>query len=216
MKRKFKISFTATWLILGFADHVNAQVATGPEVWVGAPYDGNWPTAAGCTSIKRNKCSLPYKHWMAFGGDWSVDLPKNDGADVFLYVAPDKAGSVDVTTKVASIVNACKFGRKGGKAITINVYADKKLVGHLAYLHLNPIVKVGDIGRWGSKLGTVFKADQTDELCWTGPHVHLEVGSQSGYACYNKDWKPLQAIQATNFLGFVTGNRANKFRSKCP
>lgn len=144
-----------------------------------------------------------------------MDLPAPKGTDVILYVAP-QVDSDNVVTKVERISDSCKDGRKGGKTVRVGVYIEGQKVGEIAYAHLVPSVGTGDINRWGTRLGTLFSTTDTDPKCWTGPHLHLEMGNVSGYSCFNRGYGPGQAFSETNFIGFVGGNRVSGERKACP
>lgn len=214
-KPKFQYLISATVGLAVISGLSISATDTNPEVWVGAPFDGNWPKNKGCDTGGENECSLPYKHWRQYGGHWSVDLPKPADAEVKLFVAPENEAD-NIVTKVDRISEACSSGRQGGKVLRIGVYHKGTKLGTIVYSHLNPTVSVGEVPRWGTSLGTVFTTDQNHPLCWEGAHVHMEMASEKGYSCYNRGWKPNHEIDEENFLGFLTGHRASSGRAKCP
>lgn len=214
------LSMTALGLAGSLALMPSGSVAqtTGAsgEVWVGSPFSTTLHPPGRCTSDKGNACPLPANHWIAYGGDWSMDMPKPAYADVRLYLAPQHSRDT-VSAKVASVREACTSGRAGGKVVRVDVFVNTKKVGTLAYSHLDTSLKKDDqINRWGGKIGTLFKTNNPHELCWTGPHLHFESSSDTGYSCYNKGIKANATFNDSNFIGFVTGNRAKKQRSPCP
>ena len=215
--RILKIGLAASvfFSVLAFQSSASQSASAPSEVWIGAPFSGTLHDQSGCAETRGNTCPFPSKHWTAYGGNWSIDLPKVAGSGVYLYLAPQHARD-GVTAKVEAVSEACKEGRSGGKVVRVGVYLNKKKVGTVAYSHIANPAKVGDIVRWGGKIGLLYKTDKPHELCWTGSHLHLEVSSNSGFSCYNKGLTPKLKYSETNFFGFVTGARAPAARMACP
>jgi hypothetical protein len=207
--------------------------AGGPAVWVGSPVNGRWPTADGCSGsggqYPSATCSLPRAHHtfffgMPYRGDWGVDLQGvSAGNSVRLYAAP-RSSSTAVRAKVETVRNACaarsgessaQTAARGGKVVVVGIYANGSRVGWVSYAHVQPSVSSGQwINRWGTQIGTVGR--YTSNSCWRGVHLHFEMTNQSDYSCYNRGWRPGQAISRTNFMGFVGGRYATSPRTACP
>ncbi|GLZ38136.1 hypothetical protein [Actinokineospora sp. NBRC 105648] len=193
--------------LLSTAATSTATTSAEPAVWVGSPSAATWPTGG----------SLPSTHHTPYGGDWSADLQSvGSGAAVVLYAAPQD-GAVPVTAKVEVVRAACASGviSQGGYRVTVGLYTGGTKIGAVTYAHVNPTVSQGaTINRWGTTIGTV--GDYSWSSCWQGRHVHVEMYSQHNYACYNRTWAPGQAMQPTNFIGFVGGAYASGRQQACP
>lgn len=189
-----------------------------PLVWIGSPFRGTWPNAAGCAGawFPSSNCSLPYVHHTPYGGDWGADLQNVAvGTPVVLYAAPHNS-AVQVSAQVEFVRAACANGSipSGGYRVTIAFYSGSTRIGTVIYSHINPSVREGAwISRWGTQLGTVGR--YTSGGCWTAPHSHVELYSQRNYACYNRGWAPGQWMNPSNFIGFIGGNVASGPRRAC-
>ena len=194
----------------------------GDSVWIGSPFRGTWPDASGCSgeTFPSYSCSLPSVHWWlanAPRGDWGVDLQGvGAGTAVSLYAAP-RDRSVPVTAKVDAVTAACSSGviADGGHRVTVGLFVRGTRIGSVTYAHVNPSVSVGQtLNRWGQQIGTV--GSYRSNNCWRGAHVHFQSYAESGYSCYNRSLTPSQAMNPSNFMGFVTGRYASGPRSACP
>lgn len=199
------------------------------EAWVGSPFSGTWPTSCPGAPVGSTSCGHPLKHWIQYSGDWSADFAKGSGSTVKVFVAPQNYLDT-VTTVVESVRNACKAtndpdGTIGGKVVRIGVSVNGSKVGTLVYSHVKPGTGVSDgatITRWGGTVGTVHNSLKTNDLCWTGPHLHFEINnvSDTNTSCFNNGFTSGQAFSSSNFIGFVgvrDGNpRATKPRQPCP
>lgn len=212
-------------LVVGTTRSAHASTAD-PAVWVGSPFNGNWPNSNGCpAAYPSDTCSLPSVHRIVYynpvGGyldDWAADIGQGlpAGTGVYLYAAP-QTGGLPISVKVETVGPACASGviGYGGYRVTVAFYYYSTRIGTVTYAHINPALSQGSwISRWGTFLGTV--GSYTGNSCWTGTHVHLEMSSQHNYACYNRGWAPGQYMNATNFIGFIGGNYASAPRQPCP
>jgi hypothetical protein len=181
-------------LVAGALSVTSQASAADPAVWIGSPIDGRWTDSTNCRGAKfgSSLCSLPSVHHIAYLGSkaWATDLEVGSGAGVYLYAAP-KSTSLNsrIATKVESVKSACSSGSAGYRVI-VWIYLDKtRRTGQMAYAHINPVSGLSGkwVSRWGAKLGTVGSYSKSS--CWTGIHLHIEMASTSGYACYNKGWK---------------------------
>lgn len=214
-------SGTATGSSTGTAGAGQSGVDALPAVWVGAPFEGNWPGSDGCSgaTFPSYSCSLPIVHWWlasppAPAGDWAVDIRgATAGEAVYLYAAPQQEG-VSITAKVEYVGAACQSAN-GGSQVRVAFYNGSTKVGRATYAHVVSSVSTGQtINRWGTKLGTVWSGSPSS--CWTGPHVHFQLYSEANYACYNKGWRPGQVMHKSNFVGYTGGNFASGPRKACP
>ena len=194
----------------------------GDSVWIGSPFRGTWPDASGCSgaTFPSYSCSLPSVHWWlanAPRGDWGVDLQGvGAGTAVNLYAAP-RDSNVPVTAKVDTVGAACSSGviADGGYRVTVGLFVRGTRIGSVTYAHVNPSVSAGQtLNRWGQQIGTV--GSYRSNNCWRGAHVHFQSYAQSGNSCYNRSLTPSQAMNPSNFMGFVTGRYASGPRSACP
>jgi hypothetical protein len=207
-----------------------AGAAVDPEVWIGSPYKGYWASSDGCSraSYPTALCSAPKYHHVAYARydgtpelqSWAADLANiKSGTPVVLYAAPQKS-STPVTAKVQNVGSACPAGPSyGGYVVVVAIYSGSTKIGTVLYAHIQPTVKQGaTINRWGTKLGTVGTYKRNS--CWTGVHIHVEMGNMHNYSCYNKGWKlgsPYGSpMQPTNFIGFIGGRRTSGPRMPCP
>lgn len=151
-------------------------------------------------------------------GDWAADLQSvQPGDPVVLYAAPPDGQSTDVTATVQAVGPACASGdlSAGGSRVTVELSSPTGPIGTVTYAHVQPLVNTGDvIKRWDTQIGTV--GSYTPGSCWDGAHVHVELSSQSNYACYNGTFAAGQAVQATNFIGFLGGSYATTTGQACP
>jgi hypothetical protein len=195
-----------------------APVSSAPLVWIGAPFHGTWPNTAGCAGAQypSDQCSLPSVHHIVYLGDWAADLQSvATGTPVVLYAAPQD-GRTAISAQVERITPACasQVVQYGGYRVTVGLFSGSTHIGEVTYAHINPSVSQGAwISRWGTQLGTI--GSYTSNSCWNGPHTHVELYSQTNYACYNRGWAPGQWMNATNFIGFVGGNVASGPRQAC-
>lgn len=199
--------------------------AATKEVWVGAPLAGTWGAASDCVfattdgagrpTVKSNYssalCNQPSFHHGAIGrggpsADWSTDLPAAQGTEVVLFVAPQVAND-KIVTKVVGVAPTCKAPTDCGYSVIVGIFDDKgTLLGRVVYAHLSGVrVRTTDIvNRWGTVLGYVGMFKKSEE--WNGPHVHLGMLNEVGFSCFSNR-APGSAVIATNWLGFIGGNR---------
>ncbi len=185
-------------------------------------------------------CSLPYAHHTyRYGepraGDWGVDLPvPQSGTKVKVFAAPQSTAH-RITAKIIRRTFACGPAStdktsadrlaRGGHAVVVGFYSGSTKIGTVRYLHIDAakgIVDGASISRWGTVVGTVgtYKSNG----CWMGRHLHLELASEHGYACFNGGFKPNRtnlgarqtSIKESNFIGFVGGNYVKGPRQACP
>ncbi len=192
-----------------------------PPIWVGSPVAGTWGNSGRPGSTPAGGHHLLGK--ASPSNHWAVDLPVGGGAQVLLYVAAaDAANDAGITTAITQIVDdhAC-IGNGGGDFVTVGVYFEASLVGHVTYAHLDrdPSLQVGaPIGRWGTSLGKVANLSGRatgGSRCWTGPHVHLEMRAQNQRACWTKSASVGRRVNRTDPIGFVSGNLAPS-SAPCP
>lgn len=231
LRTKIVPSLVILSMLLGVAATLLMQTpamasTADPAVWVGSPFNGNWPNSSGCAGAvyPSDTCSLPSVHHIVYsnpvGGfldDWAADLQGvSAGTSVTLYAAP-QTGGLPISAQVETVGPACADQNlsHGGYRVTIAFYNNSTRIGTATFAHIDPSVTQGSwINRWGTLLGTV--GNYTPNSCWSGPHVHFEMSSQHNYACYNKGWVPGQSMQATNFIGFIGGDYASSPRQPCP
>lgn len=230
MGRVGRAALLCALTVVGLAVSAQARAAD-PAVWIGSPIDGRWTDSRYCSGAKypSGSCSLPSVHHTAYLGTkaWATDLQVSSGSGVYLYAAP-KTTSLNsrIGAKVESVAPSCSTGvvSQGGYRVIVGIYLDKKRrIGQMAYTHINPVSGLSGkwVNRWGTKLGTVGSYSGTNTGCWTGVHLHIEMASTSGYACFNKGWKassiPSQssAMKRSNFIGFIGGAYAGP-RKACP
>lgn len=200
-------------------------------VWVGSPINGTWAVWDGyCpgASYPSATCEWPSVHhtffWgMPYRGDWGVDLHVGAGQGVILYAAPNDT-SRTITAKVEQVRLACsalpgesyqQTYNRGGNTVVVGIYEGSTRIGWVAYVHIVPSVSAGQwINRWGTQLGTV--GSFTSNSCWTGVHLHVEMTNETNYSCYNKGWTSGQAMNRTNFIGFLGGAYRTAPRQPCP
>ena len=219
--RSTQVILAAAALLLSLVLAAPVANAATPAVWVGAPLNAQWSESAGCPDrFPSARCSLPQSHHTTYQGQWAVDLqgigPAANDRQVRLYAAPQD-GRTPVSARVEQVAPACASGSttQGGYVVKVGLYTGSQRIGHVNYAHIQPAAATGQtINRWGTVLGTVGSYRPND--CWKGVHLHLEMGSQVGFSCYNKGWKPYQRMNATNFVGFVGGNFASARRQACP
>lgn len=211
---RLRVAFFATIAVLAPVAAAGQTTGAAEEVWLGAPFSTTMhPKCA--SDAKPQQCPFPFKHWINYGGHWSVDLPKMAYSDVRLYLAPQHSRD-SVTAEVEKVTQSCNQNREGGQTVRVAVFVNGKQTGTVAYTHVNTTLKMGNkINRWGGKVGTIFTTTKPHELCWTGAHLHLEVSSKVDYSCYNKGIVPLAKFNETNFIGFVSGSRASGQRKAC-
>jgi len=176
-------------------------------IWFGSPVNGHFPTDAS---------SFPQNHHLAYGGDWSMDIPAGAGQTVQVYAAPQDGRST-VTAKVLSVAPACASHRisDGGYVVRVGFFNGAAEIGYVAYAHLNPSVSAGQsISRWGGVLGTV--GSYTRSSCWTGSHSHVEAYNVHNYSCFNGTFHRGIAIAKSNFIGRLGGRYATHQRQACP
>lgn len=212
-------------LLFGPIEDASAGTPRTP-IWVGSPVDGNWPGSDDCSGAKypSASCSLPFAHhtyyWgNAYRGDWGYDQRGvSAGEDVFLYAAPqDSRLGSSIRAKVERVVNSCSGSVYGGKTVVIGLYNSSTRSGTVAYAHVAPTSAMtagAYISRWGTKIGDANSYRKSS--CWEGVHVHIELLSDTNYACYNKGWRPGQTMYKTNFIGYVGGSFATAPRRSCP
>lgn len=211
-------------LLFGLVADASAGTPRTP-IWVGSPVVGNWPGNDGCGGARypSASCSLPFAHhtyyWgNKYRGDWGYDQRGvSAGEDVYLYAAPrDSRLGRSIKAKVERVVNSCRSGY-GGKTVMIGLYKGGTRSGTVAYAHVDPTsaMRAGAyISRWGTKIGDAGNYRRSS--CWDGAHVHIELLSDTNYACYNKGWRPGQRMYKTNFIGYVGGSFARAPRRPCP
>jgi hypothetical protein len=228
------IGSTVTVLLLAAAGVAGLQSAASatvdPEVWVGAPYNGNWTSSQYCPApYPSDLCSEPQYHHVEYAGlaglstgrAWATDIGNVPaGTAVKLYAAP-QVSTMTITAKVQAVTYACADHvlAHGGYVVVIGIYNGATKIGYVAYAHVNPAVSSGEvINRWGTTIGTVGSYSRNG--CWTGVHTHIELGNVHNYACFNKGWNPGipwgSHMNATNFIGFIGGDRTSGPRQACP
>ena len=182
-----------------------------PPIWVGSPVATTWGNAGRPGSTPAGGHHLLGK--TAPPNQWAVDLPIGSGVQVLLYVAAaDPANDPAVTTAITQIVddNACIQGG-GGDFVTVGIYYQAALVGHVTYAHLDrdPSLQVGaTVPKWGTALGKVasLRGKATGgSRCWTGPHVHLEMRAQIQHACWKRALTTGRKVRREDSIGFVSG-----------
>ena len=182
-----------------------------PPIWVGSPVTGTWGNSGRPGSTPAGGHHLLGK--TSPFNEWAVDLPVGAGNAVLLFVAAaDPANDAAVTTAITQINDndACLLGG-GGDFVTVGIYYQTALVGHVTFAHLDrePSLQVGaSVPRWGANLGKVasLRGKATGgSRCWTGPHVHLEMRANSQAACWNRGQTVGRRLRQGDLLGFVSG-----------
>ncbi|MBV1849408.1 M23 family metallopeptidase [Catellatospora tritici] len=183
-----------------------AAETTRPAVAVGSPVDGRWGRAGepGSTPVgghHRLGKAQPMNQWAA-------DLRVDAGTPVVFRVTAD---SGRVTAEITQIVDgdACRAGG-GGDFVTVGLYYEKTLLGRVTYAHLrrDRKLRIGAVVAPGAVLGTVADlggADTGGPNCWTGPHVHLELRSETHAACW-RDRTPGARLREGDTVGYVSGS----------
>ncbi|GHJ44126.1 hypothetical protein Cs7R123_14680 [Catellatospora sp. TT07R-123] len=176
-----------------------------PAVSVGSPVDGRWGRAG-------EPGSTPAGDHHRLGkatpmNQWAVDLRVPAGTPVVFGVAADHG---TVTAEITQIVDgdACRAGG-GGDFVTVGLYHEGVLLGRVTYAHLrrDRKLRVGSPVAPKAVLGTVAALDGENTggpACWTGPHVHLELRSETGGACW-RDRAPGTRVRRGEVVGFVSG-----------
>lgn len=223
-------TITIATLSLMLIATTSADAAVDPEIWLGSPYNGNWTSSVGCPApYPSDVCSEPQYHHVEYAGRaglssgqaWATDVGNVPvGTAVHLYAAP-QVSSTSVTARVQTVTPACASGvvSQGGYVVVVVFYSGSTKVGYAAFAHVNPSVATGQtISRWGTTLGTVGSYSRNS--CWTGVHTHIELGNVHNYSCFNKGWAPGNPwgshMNATNFIGFIGGDRTSGPRQHCP
>jgi hypothetical protein len=182
-----------------------------PPIWVGSPVAATWGNSGRPGSTPAGGHHLLGKTTPS--NEWAVDLPVGSGVAVQLYVAAaDPANDAGVTTTITQITDndACILGG-GGDFVTVGIFYQAALVGHVTYAHLDrdPSLQVGaTVPRWGANLGKVasLRGKATGgSRCWTGPHVHFEMRAQSQASCWNRSQSVGRKVRQADLLGFVSG-----------
>jgi hypothetical protein len=190
---------------------VPTTTTTAPPIWVGSPVTGTWGNAGRPGSTPAGGHHLLGKTTPS--NEWAVDLPVGSGTAVLLYVAAaDPVNDAAVTTAITQINDndACMLGG-GGDFVTVGIYYQAALVGHVTFAHLDrePSLQVGaSVPRWGANLGRVanLRGKATGgSRCWTGPHVHLEMRAHSQASCWNKGQSAGRRLRQGDSLGYVSG-----------
>ncbi len=161
-----------------------------------------------------------------YAGDFGIDEGNVAvGGAVRLFAAPqDTRLDNAITARVESTGLACaprrgeSYGQtraRGGDYVRVGVYNGGARSGTVTFVHVSATVGGGQpISRWGGQVGTV--GQWTANSCWTGVHLHVELYNDTNYACYNRGFRPGQAVRATNFIGYLGGSFASGPRQACP
>ena len=143
------------------------------------------------------------------GGRHLSSIPDSNRG-VYLYAAPnDTSLNNAITAKITIIFydNACK-GEGAAISVTVTLYNAGTPLGQVTYAHLERSTSLAEgqsVPRWGTYLGAAVGLPKNND-CWTGPHVHLELGAAKHYACWNKGFTWKYRVDRTNFVGFVSGS----------
>lgn len=183
------------------------------QVWVGSPVKGCWN-------------ANPSIHHTLFkaDNDWAVDIScigrSSSARKARVYAAVSNGSDSRLTARVSQIIDndTCRYGG-GGDTVTVEFRYDGTLMGHATYSHLNRSgsLYVGkSISRWGGYLGKVSLSESGGSNCWTGPHVHVELRAARDYACWNRTYHQGEAMNPSNFIGFISGGALKRYPSPCP
>ena len=139
-----------------------------------------------------------------------MDLYGARGTGVYVYAAPkDPAKAIKAYVVGISAVS-CGASR-GGYNVKVEFRDGGAVVGSVLYTHVvNLRVGLGEIGRWGTRLGDVGYWSAPSS-CWqvtapSGAHTHLEMGNKVGSSCYRN--LPAGSQVASEFLGYIGRNDA--------
>jgi len=204
-------------------------------IWVGAPFQGQWPGNARWTgSLPQNHTPVYTVSGFNYKHDWAIDFYAVAGTPVRVYAAPkDGALSNGTTARVLLVRAACGSGviGNGGYSVQVGFFDGATRVGSVTYAHVNPdfdndgattandLNYRGGISRWGGYIGKV--GAYTRNSCWdvsnpAGHHVHMEFVNVKNYACYRPGVPQNATLKASEYLGYLGGFYANGGRQACP
>ncbi len=189
------VVFTA----LAIVWHAAPAQATGSQVTVLSPVGG--------TLTSSPLESPPHHH---FWGNFSVDIAA--GAGTAVYARFSNANGT-VALSVVGTFEPCATPGAGGIGVRVQVTINGAVVGIVHYAHLASPHANGAIAN-GDQIGVLV--NQTATSCWTGPHVHVELGNNgNGKACFVS--RGLGAgMGASTPVGVIGGGYASADNQTCP
>ncbi len=176
------------------------SIATaGPQVTVNYPLSGR---------LTSSPLENPPHH--RFWGDFALDAAAGAGTAVH---ARFSHASGNLSLSLAGTFDPCRVKGTGGSGVIVNVAINGQAIGSVRYAHLSGIPKASGTISNGEMIGRLYTGARSS--CWTGPHVHIEPLSSSGYACFVG--RPLNsAFAGENQLGVVGGQHVGGINRACP
>lgn len=228
------LAVLAAVLLLIPAQSASADSVSTP-IWVGAPYQGQWPGGTRpASSLPQNHAPVYTVSGYTYKHDWAIDYYAVAGTPVRVYAAP-KDGSLGsrVTARVLLVRAACATGviGYGGYQVQVGFYDGTVRVGSVTYAHVNPdfngdgvtnstdVNFRGGISRWGGYIGKV--GAYTRNSCWdvsgsSGHHLHMEFANVKNYSCYRPGVPQGATLKASEYVGYLGGAFAAATRRACP
>lgn len=225
--------FAATMTVLPIQSAAADSVNT--PIWVGAPFQGQWPGNA------RSTGSLPQVHSPVFTvagfnykHDVALDYYARAGTQVRVYAAPKDGSIANRVSARVLLVRATCFSQEislGGYQVQIGFYDGAVRVGSVTYAHVQPdfngdgvtsaadVNYRGGISRWGGYIGKV--GAYVRNTCWDvsnplGHHVHMEFANVKNYACYRPGLPQNATLRASEYMAYLGGTYARSARQACP
>jgi hypothetical protein len=191
-----------SWALVAAASLAGVLLTAGPasatteQALIMSPVDGKVTSAP------------PHK---GFEGDWAMDIGAGAGSAVHVRFAKPTG---NLALNITRIGESCSSGRRGGQMVTVEAHVDGVLLGRTNYLHLANARGVGPLNN-GDQIGVVAGNLPYNELCWTGPHVHLEPRNASKYSCHAGVGVGA-VVNGGTVLGVFGGEWATGVNSRCP
>lgn len=181
--------------------------AAGPNVVIEANFDGSLSSHPSEHHKARNTADA------ATGkpADWAADYEVAAGTPI----TPQLKGPYGTTLTVIDIVPSCGGGLNGGTAVKIGVREPNggPEIGWVAYLHLSDVsVSEGQTVYPDTVLGVIGDGFPVNDLCWTGPHLHVEGFNHKQYSCFYDH----ASVAPGSPLGRVGGSDVTTAPTRCP
>jgi len=196
-----------SFVVAGISAPTRADAA-GPQVTALVPVDSSF--------VSSSPDENPPHHWSS--GNFAFDVASSGGGPRTVYARfANATGALQLT--VGNPFEPCKAPNAGtaGVALPIDVRVDGVLLGRAFYYHLTSPHAPGDISN-GDQIGTTITTTTgaSGSSCWTGPHVHVELGLiNQNSACYIAGLIN-QTVTATNALGVIGGGYVTGNNAACP